>query len=253
MHMANFNLTVSQGDAGSRFVYEHLEEILSGTHIAQSRDAHTEHIGGGDIKAVMLHTEKAEAYDPSEDWAGIPGMKAGSRTEINAVVSGAIEVKTVWGFLFRTNDHGMPCGTLEFELWSSGNEGWLPKYLHPERYMEDGETPKVVQPAVLVFLLMAYDMPFGCVAFEDFGALAERLKEYGEEIGVDPENPLMEGAYGPDAIVEGNMWYVPFDRIADLGTVTMIGDMPGLRPDIVIGKKVECSTELQKEKFETLN
>ncbi|MBR4457561.1 MAG: hypothetical protein IKS31_01190 [Clostridia bacterium] len=259
----SFVQNMKLGETGHRFVMKHRDELLDYTRVVESLDTQDERIAGGDSHAAMLRMGEPEVYDSSTDWAADPNMNGMIRREIRAVVTGGIETKTVKSSLFRTNDRGVPCGTLGFELWSSDNEGWLPKYLHPERYPYDivGENPDVVQPAVLVFLLMAYDMPFACVAFEDFSALAERLKEYGSEVGVDPENPSWDPAsYGDDAIIieagQGRdhslSWYVPLDRIVDLATVTMIGETVELRPDIVVQRQVKCSAGLQKERRDYL-
>ena len=51
------------------------------------------------------------------------------------LLQGGIEIKTVTGFLTRTNDHNEPSGSLGFELWTDKekkHKGWLWAMMYPE-------------------------------------------------------------------------------------------------------------------------
>ena len=247
----------NQGSTGNKFVDKHICELLSYDLILNPKDVQGLKIGGADGYEGYARFGETVVDDPP--WMGEERLTGGR--QIIELTQGNSEKKTVWSFLFRTNDNSEPSGTVGFELWSSDKRkkaGWLPGYMHPERYLEidkDGNTtPQFVQPAVLFFLLMAYDMPFACIAFENFGKLSERLKEIGRELKLDPENPPADMAsYDGGALIIDNMWHVPFSRISDLAVVTMIGDKPRLRPDItIINSKEACTNGTQQARYDYL-
>lgn len=159
----------------------------------------------------------------------------GSHTEIKAVRNN--------NFVKRNNNPRSapdPGGTLEFELWSNAWDennhikprklwtvGWFPKMLHPERY--NTNEIKVEKPTRLVFMLCLDDegyYPYACINFENFSALEERLREIAPFNLEDIPSPLcMDYWRNENLNTEYNCWYVSFDKVKDLATITRMTDV----------------------------
>ena len=215
-----FYVSRKEGRAGELYVQKHLNELI--TSVASDiTDTSTEHIEGKDFVAKI-------------DSADIP-----------------IEVKTIRGFLFRTNDNNEENGTLGFEFWKSTKRrtpGWLVQMLFP-----DGK--QSVQPGILMFLLLAYDRPFACVTFENVPALFERLKELAGEMGfnldaVPPNDQEVEFSISSGLLIK-NMWMVPLEKLEDLAHIAIIGEQPRLRPTIKAAKRI-CTRDTQRERYDYL-
>lgn len=178
--------------------------------------------------------------------------------------NGNIEVKTISHFINRNDiwiqkyrvDHE-PTGTIPFEVfhrWDIRAEdrypGWLLSLFGAEQY-----TKKVKQahnrpetsepPGTLAYILMKENgEPFACVAFEDMYKLLTRLLDIlpfkrwnipKMEIPSATDiaywrNYIRDGRYQPawdpdrGGMIQ-NCWHVPFKTLADLATVTMIGEV----------------------------
>lgn len=126
------------------FVLGHLNNLIHDA-VVDVKDTADEKIAGRDLVATIVHQNESEKENKN------------------------IEVKTIWNFLSRTNDHEDTSGTLGFELWKSPTReslGWLDEMLHPERH------PKAVCPDQFIFLLIAYENVFASIAFEKVTALS---------------------------------------------------------------------------------
>ena len=200
------------------------EGEFSKNNILSPRKVENEHIEGKDsMEAVITET----------------GL-IGAHTEIKAVLNN--------NFVKRDNNPRSapdPSGTLEFELWSNAwNEnkrrkdrkewttGWFPKMLHPERYNTAGET--VVKPTRLVFMLCKDNegrSPYACINFEEYDKLEKRLYEIAPFDLDDIPSPLLRDYWEDKAKnTMFNCWYVSFDKVKDLATITRILDVP-LEPE----------------------
>ena len=173
------------------------------------------------------------------------------------------EVKALRNNYFVTRDNNPnsapdPSGTLEFELWSNAwddnnkllprkawTTGWFPKILHPERYNKKGLT--VVKPTRLVFMLCKDPegkAPYACVNFEDFEELERRLYEIAPFDLDDIPSPMLMDYWKDESLnTMFNCWYVSFDQVKDLATITRVLDVP-LEPEE--GRR--CPLQIQTER-----
>ena len=223
-----------QGRAGEKYVRDHLNQLLVHGFVSYSEDTAGDFVEGGDSRIIYKQFgDEVSAEEYLLD--GVINTGETGRV-ITRQLIGGLEVKTISEYLFRDNDMDEPSGTLPFELWSNterDKHGWLLALLYPElRLKQEDEQPvHAVQPVLFCFLLVSYLGPFACIMFEDFPALAERLKELalGKGFQLDPEHiPVGNEATDwqkDDPYIINNMWHIPFDNIQDLATVTMIGDM----------------------------
>ena len=246
-----------RGNVGEAFVQKHLSD-LTGDIILNLEDRAGEHVEGGDTAGRVIHIG-APITNAIPDFVDAPGMHEATAYEIDAFEAGGNEVKTVWNFLFRTNDHEEPSGSLGFALWSNERReqyGWLMKILRPEAFNEPGQRVRAVRPLCLIFLLVEYEDVFACVAFKDVSALCDRLRDLAHEYGFDLDDgvPLGEQAleWNPEQVlIIDNMCYLPLSKLADLATVTMIGNKPRLRDDIKLGNNV-CRVLTQNKRYSYL-
>jgi len=215
-----FAVSHQEGRTGELYAQKHLNELITGT-ASDITDTSAEKIEGKDFVATIS----------GEDVF--------------------VEVKTVRGFLFRTNDNQEESGTIGFELWKSSKRttsGWLPQMLNPDGI-------KSVQPGILIFLLVEYDRPLACVTFENVPALFERLKDLTGKMGFDLNNvPFSDEANAftiPSGLLVKNMWLVPLIELKDLARITMIGEQPRLRPTIEASGRM-CQHETQLSRYEML-
>lgn len=222
----NFIVNREEGRNGELYTQKHLNELI--TAVASNvTDTSDEKVEGKDFIATFTDQETG------------------------VITEATVEVKTVRGFLFRTNDNEEKTGTIGFELWKSSKRktpGWLLQMLDP-----DGR--KSVQPDILVFLLIAYDRPFASVVFENVPALFERLRQLSVEMDFDLDNvPMGEQAFYftiPNGLLIKNMWMIPLKQLEDLAYVVMIGEQPRLRPTIKSPGCV-CTTETQSLRYDHL-
>jgi len=228
MTMAEDNFVVNrkEGRQGELYAQKHLDELITSAVLSVT-DTSTEKIEGKDFIASIADSETGEITDA------------------------AIEVKTIRGFLFRSNDNNEESGTIGFELWKSDKRktpGWLLQMLKP-----DGK--KSVRPDILMFILVAYDRVFASVTFENVSALFERLEQLSGEMDFSlHEIPVGEQATGftiPSGLLIENMWMIPFGKLADLAHVMIIGEQPRLRPDIVTPVH-SCLTVTQGARYKNL-
>ncbi len=225
-----------KGKAGEQYVRDHIQCLLTHGFIKEQKDTAGDNVEGGDSRVIYCRFgEEIDLPDYIPDgWlSGVGKAKRIISEEI-----GGLEVKTINNFTFRNNDNNEPSGTLPFELWNGDRYGWLFALLYPELRLkhEDDQPIHAVQPVLFCFLLISYLGPYACVMFEDFPALVQRLKDYAEEQGFEliPKSdthpngvPIDDDIWRQDDpyIIE-NCWHVPLERLVDLATITMLGEMP---------------------------
>lgn len=226
----DFLQSIQKGRTGELFVLGHLNNLIHDA-VVDVKDTADEKIAGRDLVATIVHQNESEKENKN------------------------IEVKTIWNFLSRTNDHEDTSGTLGFELWKSPTReslGWLDEMLHPERH------PKAVCPDQFIFLLIAYENVFASIAFEKVTALIDRLKQIAQDKGFDldavPVGNQAQGWHPRNTLIIDNMWLIPFGQLEDLATVTIIGDKPRERPDIISGENGQrkCLTATQNIRYQRL-
>ena len=178
-------------------------------------------------------------------------------------MNGNIEVKTIRNHLTRDDlwieqykaDHELS-GSVQFEIFHRWDvpaedryQGWLLSMYSARKYnaMKEskGRSERAETPGTLAYMLMkANKEPFACVVFEDMQALLFRLLKILPFNEWDLDNieipPATDTEYWSKYIRAGkqqpvwsadrggmiqNMWHVPFRLIADLATVTMIGEV----------------------------
>ena len=243
--MANKTLYQARefGIKGEAFINKHLHEFITDNLLLNLEDTSGKNVEGMDSTSFSAKLG-ASAPEFIPDFAD-PGDQPAY--PITAITYGGNEIKTINSFLWRTNDGEDPTGTLGFELWETDSKrhyGWAYKIFHPEKSMN------AVQPAYLFFLLVAYGSAFACVAFEDIDKLHARLANVAHEDGFDiDEYPLGREMNIPSIV--GNMWQVPLSRIEDLAVVTLIGNKPRIRPDIIAGTQ-KCSKRTQNQRYDHL-
>ena len=258
MAQSRFIRDVERGSVGERFVHKHLPELLSQGLILNLQSRVGEHVAGGDATAHFIGLGNT-IDDFLPDYIDDPELRNGTAYEITYHTAGAIEIKSDWEFLFRIYDKETPSGTLPFALWSSKtrqNYGWLIRILFPECFYTEGQDIHSVQPMALVYVLAAYQNAFACVAFENIPALKERIISLAKNAGFDLETgvPLGEdaAAWNPEGlIIREAVWYIPLSTLDDLATVTMIGDRPRIRPDIIAGD-ARCTAATQNQRYDHL-
>lgn len=174
------------------------------------------------------------------------------------------EVKALLGnnFIRRDNNNMLPCGTIEFELWSNAwrddstvkprqywTPGWLQKMIHcdeiREYQMMNGNDTEVCQPDQLAYMLCkdsAGNEPYACVLFDNFEKLKERLFRIAPFDLNNIPSPTRWPSFWNDSInVPFNSWYVALDKIVDLSRITVFEDVT-MEPD----PKSKCPIEIQK-------
>ncbi len=257
----SFSGAQKRGAVGERFIMEHLDALVSADFLLNLRDTSGLHVAGMDATGQLITLgETVERTVP--DWVtdDLPNVSQGR--SITSWISGGIEDKTVHHFLTRTDDNELPCGTLGFELWQDTarqHPGWLIHYLDPvkrNQAVEAGQgRTKAVQPMLLAYLLCSGDDVYAAVLFEHTGELLDYLWAKAAQAGVDPAGlPTGEAAqsFQPEGLmIRGKMWLIPLEEIAGFATVTMIGDMPFLRPDIIL-HQIRCSTATQGQRYDYL-
>ena len=222
----NFWVSHEDGRQGELYAQKHLGELISSV-VGSITDTSAANVEGKDFVASLAK------------------RSTGGRTDA------AVEVKTVRGFLFRTNDSEEQTGTIGFELWKSQKRktpGWLLQMLCP-----DGK--KAVRPDILIFLLIAYDRVFASIAFEDVPALLDRLEKLSGETGFSlhdiPAGDPAADYMLPSGLLIENMWMIPLEKIQDLAHVVMIGEQPRLRPDIKAPGR-SCPAAVQRSRYDNL-
>ncbi len=250
----NFAQAREFGKLGECFVFEHFHELTNANLILNNTITADKNTAGEDTTAYT-----AVFGTPDSNWLPeyVP-LESGSA--VYPIIShqfGANEVKTINSFLWRTNDNEDESGTIGFELWedsSRANYGWTAKIFHPERF------ENARKPVTLTILLVAYGSPFASIHFPDVSALYNRLRILFHEDGLDTDGfdfdtyPAGNAAYVwqvDNPVIDVNNWSISLSRIEDLAVVTMVGDMPRIRPDIVAGIR-KCSKETQLKRYDHL-
>ena len=248
------------GRAGEEYVRRHIQELLEHGFVGQQLNTAADNVEGGDSRIVYYRF--GEEVDISDYFLDDMNEITGTGREIASIETGGLEVKTINSFTFRTNDNNEPTGTLPFELWNGDRYGWLIALLDPEIRL-DGEDIHAVQPVLFCFLLVSYLGPYACVMFEDFPALTQRLNELAAEKGfqlnpLSEEHPLGVPAAADaemwrqdDLYIIGNCWHVPFSRLSDLATVTLIGESPMVKHSIQLNDTDEYE-QLQQARYDYL-
>ena len=220
MSVDNFVVSREEGRTGELYTQKHLNELIT-------------------LTASSITDKSAEKIEGKDFTASIAGKEL------------AVEVKTIRGFLFRTNDNEEETGTIGFELWKSKKRktlGWLPQMLNP-----DGK--KSVQPDILIFLLVAYDRPFASIVFENVPELFKRLKELSSKMEFNLDSiPVGDKAIAfaiPSGLLIKNMWLVPLAELEDLAHVVMIGEQPRFRPTIKAPGRL-CKDVTQRDRYDHL-
>ena len=246
-----------QGSAGEAFALSHLEALVSSDLLLNLQDTSSQHVAGMDSTAQTIRLgEAVESTGPGFIVDGKPRAVHGRR--ITSWIYGANEVKTVHNYLTRTDDDELPCGTLGFELWEDINReryGWFVHYSDPAKRNREADAgqarTRAVQPALLVYLLCSGDDVFASLVFEDVGALLDALWAKAMRAGMDlnclPTGEAAQSFQPVGMMLHDNMWLVPLEDIQHLATVTMIGEKPFLRPDIIAGDK-RCTRRTQADR-----
>ncbi len=258
MPRQSFARNAQRGSVGERFALKYLSEIADVGLVLNPQHRADEHVEGGDVTARFLQLgDEIEGFLP--DYVDDPDLANATAYEIIQHTAGALEVKTDWGLLFRTYDSENPTGTLPFALWANekrSKPGWLLRILYPDQYLEEDQAINSVQPKALVFVLAAYQNVYACVSFSDIPALKERIETIAGQAGfcLATDVPCDENAENwiPQGIIlNQSVWYIPLSQLEDIATVTMIGDMPRIRPDITAGE-YRCSSAVQNQRYEYL-
>ena len=227
-----------QGDAGHRYVRKHIQYLVAHGIVGAEKNTSKDKVEGGDSR-IVYHRFGKEVDMDELSMDGFIDV-SGKGYEIVRIETGGVEVKTISNFTFRTNDMNEQSGTLPFELWRSDRRelGWLPALIHPELRLKTEEEQPIhaTQPVLFSFLLVSYLGPYTCIMFEDFPALVQRLEELAAEKGFQLAPYSEECPKGipvgdvtwrqDDPYIIDNCWHVPFDRLSDLATVTLIGRKP---------------------------
>lgn len=228
------------------------------------RDTSSEKVEGKDIvRGVVL--------------PGVFGMKTGVNTGNNT--ESKVEVKSVRNFLTRNGymSKGImdQSGTIQFEIFGIWDKdrakpyaGWTLSLYNPEQLnaikkLHNSPTT-ATRPDILAFILVdEKENPFACVAFEDITKLVNRLNQcFPEEWDFNCFNlPSLAdkeywGRYIDDKgkatqwdLKRGgmirNMWHIPFETLAGIATVTMIGDTD----PAITGDSNGVSKELQEKRL----
>lgn len=253
----SFPVSAEEGKTGERFVLAHIESLFAHDQVLNLRLVAQEKVIARDLTGIVADLgEENGQFVP--EWAEDQDISGKTVRKYRYLTKGSIEVKTAWNFLFRTNDENEETGTIGIELWSNETRkqpGFLPAILNPENA---ATKQPAVQPLAVVYLLMAYSMPFAGIVFDDVKALIARLEDYGKRIGFDIHAQLPCGEDARDwkpgeALLIQNMWHIPFRELADLATVTMIGGKPRMRPDIIsLDGKRQCPNRLQEARYSYL-
>lgn len=214
--------------------------------------------------------------------AGRYGDRYGFRVEPKRVVY-EVKADDQRKFLMRDNNNFNAHGTIDIELYSNRNKkykGWIYGYRHPAEYTKEvqarGCGTTYFKPDILAYMLMTAPilspeededpyarfgdeqcMPYAAIVFEDFKALYERLNKLAEQkFGWTLEKWDMPKATDPRwnewekrGDMMYNMWYVPLDEVADLATVTMIGDTEKLKENLTYKPKVPISLQLERLEY----
>lgn len=174
------------------------------------------------------------------------------------------EIKSINGFLRKDEayNHNEKTGTIPFEIfhkwsWNPAPRfpyaGWILALFNPELLIEikkkNSPMPTgAVTPSTLAFILFdgieGEEEPFCCIAFENIPDLRRRImdclpsewdlenwnlpdltnKEYWQRyINFDNHGFSQKWDEGRGGMIQ-NCWHIPFKSLADLATVTMIGE-----------------------------
>lgn len=241
MPLHDFQKCNKIGQIGEQIALENVGE-WGRSIIMMAKDDTANHIEGKDGSVCSLQ----ESDDPTviarvEELASDPFLREIGIPENTKLIPLEVhpwtyEAKTFKSFIDRDNDGLEEHGTLPFSIWMNQDRtgvGWLYRLNNPTAY------PKSNKPEKLMFVLIrnADDKtpdPYCCIVFDDFDELSQRLRKLATIDLMDwdklPKDET-KAAWSPkEMCLVQNMWYVPFDKICKLATVTMIGDPARLKP-----------------------
>lgn len=220
-------------------IFWHFFGQISGYNILQPRRKNNDWIEGTDIESIGITDE------------GIKGIS----TEVKALLNN--------NFIRRDNNNLLPCGTLEFELWSNAwNEdgtlkprivwtpGWFQGMIHREEMREyqmmHGYDTDIHTPDQLAFMLCkdaAGKKPYACVLFNEFSKLKERLYRIAPFDLDDLRPPTHRYNFwiNKQLNVPFNIWYVSLDEVVDLARIVLFEDV-AIEPNY----DCDCPIEIQQ-------
>lgn len=220
-------------------------------------------VEGADFSGERLLWEKV--------WLDESGQVKACRTPY--LQYGGIEVKALGEdqFLPRYRIDDLQCGTLGFPLYgktedkeNGGTEYCRDDFGNLQRWMEPSVSNRGAKPIILAHLLQTKytDMStgeersrfFASIIFEDFEMLLQRINQCFLRAGIDLTDweksiPVGEKAKGfriEGLYLQGNMVHIPLSELADLATVTMIGNDPDTYD------KSRCSKAVQQARLNYL-
>ena len=250
MSKKTFTERDEMGKYGEAFAYKYLPQLIHTNILVGEYSIGRLKYEGADILAyelVPLPSQKSPAEEitttssPSSESVATP---LGFQTSI-------IEVKRINHFTSRDNDGRPACGSIPFELWNSPTRNPQPGSLF--RMINPAAYEKSCKPSVLIYMLFETaddEVPYACVAVEDFGALEAQLRKLSS-IDLDSwasipfDRPRRHKQYGNMHLYQ-NMWYVPLDCISHLATVTMI------RTGVLHCVDNRCPKEVQRNRLNFL-
>lgn len=193
----------------------------------------------------------------------LPGKLDHSNTELRDIAQpnlltfgNALEVKAIRNYIPRNNDGNTPCGSPYFELFNSAKPGtyagWMLALFDPATFnaikAEHRREERAVPCDNLTLVLeRANETPFATIVFED----VPKLKEVLRNLCPDPDgwglNDLRKQREYTDLYwkqynrewnnewgkVIKNNWHIPFEKLKDVATVTMIA------PDVNVAEELE--------------
>ena len=253
MEKKKFCKLLNHGNEGVSFFVERHNELLKNP-IIPILDMEDWNVEGSDLAAerLMLRQENQE--------------------QIPYLQYGGVEVKTLGKeqFLPRFGIDNLTCGTLGFPLWGSTEDlpnGWTSytrdTHGNLKRWIEPCVEKRGARPIVLAHLLKAGEIDdhlgimtervFAAIVFEDVNSLLTRLYEYLLYYGLDildwstiPIKNRARELQIDGLFLQGNMVHVPLSILADLATITMIGDDPDM---FATGR---CSANIQHQRLDYL-
>ncbi len=253
---------MKRGNAGVNFFCIRHNELLK-RPVVLIKNMDDWNIEGSDVTGIR-HFWKASTFadEFGEEKAAL----------IPFIEYGGIEIKTIGPeqYLPRFGVNDLPCGTIGIPIWGRTqdlNNGWTnytrETHGNLKRWMQPSVENRGSRPITIVHFLETRDVNiqtgqesnryFAALAFEDVSGFLSRLtrylKPFGLDIsnwdsipvGVEARNLKIDGLF-----LQGNMVHVPLSELADLLTVTMIGEEPTI---FATGR---CSVAVQIERLNSL-
>lgn len=222
---------VDLGDIGEKFVLDRADDLITGHLILRTFHFTGQKIEGGDIGCISLEVIEENPSASDISWCDDPDLTGKTEYKVEGR-RWCLEVKTMSIEQFLTwNDRlKLEHGSLGFPIWKNKDyeeKGYLYKLMHPKEF--NGKAAKPL--ALIIILTDENNRVFASIAFNPFDALKDCLVKLAGEMDIvdykgipvpKQDNPNWTPPAGINVIA--NMWRVPFDDLADLATVTMVGD-----------------------------